>query len=474
MLAAVAVYWQEKNVDKILIVVIVISWLASATLFTPDDMVWIMLFPLIMILNSATNAHKAILAAVVMSIPLLTDIISSTDYVNESMVVLLALLISFVVFLNDHQDSQQKELPRHVSDEQFVALINSMADGVLAIDKDRRIRVYNGAALNILNVNVSLEGKQVENYLPLINKKGRAVNLATKIKNMRGYFVSRDFSLVFPDSDNLNLYIGITPVASSYGHKDSGYVILLRDITKEKTLEEERDEFISVISHELRTPAAITEGNISNAQMLLASKAKRDKISEALVEAHKQAVFLASLINDLATLSRAERGVLKVDPEEIKVNEFLKVLGKDFTPEAATKGLRVKVITNKKLKTLTTSRLYLHEVLQNFITNSIKYTNKGVITVSAEPADNGVTFSVKDTGIGISKSDVKHVFDKFFRSEDYRTRENSGTGLGLYVTMKLVRLLDAKVEVQSALDEGSEFKITVPNFDGPAGDHVSS
>lgn len=110
------------------------------------------------------------------------------------------------------------------------------------------------------------------------------------------------------------------------------------------------------------------------------------------------------------------------------------------------------------------SELYLREILQNFITNALKYTREGSITVKAEPSSNGIKFEVIDTGIGISKADQERVFDKFFRSEDFRTREANGTGLGLYVTMKLAHLIKAEVSVQSELDSGSTFIVDVPNL----------
>jgi len=110
------------------------------------------------------------------------------------------------------------------------------------------------------------------------------------------------------------------------------------------------------------------------------------------------------------------------------------------------------------------SKLYVREVLQNFITNAIKYTETGSVAITAAPAKNGVVFSVTDTGIGISKGDQEKVFDKFFRSEDYRTRQTNGTGLGLYVTMKLARILHAEIDLRSKLNKGSTFSIFIPNL----------
>src|SRR6185295_6185512 len=105
-----------------------------------------------------------------------------------------------------------------------------------------------------------------------------------------------------------------------------------RDITHEKSLEEERDEFISVVSHELRTPIAIAEGNISNAQFMTNKTGDIKLVKEALKQAHDQILFLADLINDLSTLSRAERGKLNVDVEKIDIPALMKDLSANYTP----------------------------------------------------------------------------------------------------------------------------------------------
>ena len=101
-------------------------------------------------------------------------------------------------------------------------------------------------------------------------------------------------------------------------------------------------------------------------------------------------------------------------------------------------------------------------MLQNFITNAIKYTDKGSVTLGVRVKNKAVEFIVSDTGIGISKTDLKHVFEKFYRSEDYRTRETSGTGLGLYVVQKLARKLATKITATSRLNHGSSFSFSLP------------
>lgn len=352
-----------------------------------------------------------------------------------------------------------------IEHERLSSLINSMADGVIAVDEQLNIAVYNGSTLNILDINTAITNKNISQILNLIDKEGHSINISELINNIKTQYSNRELLLMYPDGSKINLYISIAPVRLGYGQSGTkGFVILLRDITREKSLEDEQNEFISVASHELRTPVTISEGNISNAQLLIDKGADKAKISEALRLAHEQIVFLADLINDLSTLSRAEREKLNVEIESINVFQLLADLEADYKSKAQAKNLTFKVELAPNLELLNTSKMYLREILQNFIINAIKYTPTGGVVVSAKPSSNGVLFSIQDTGIGISRNDQTQIFDRFFRSEDFRTRENSGTGLGLYITLRLAKLLHAEINVQSELNKGSLFTINIPNL----------
>jgi PAS domain S-box-containing protein len=349
--------------------------------------------------------------------------------------------------------------------ERLTSLINSMADAVIALDSAAKVVLYNGATLNIFDVNTIEAGTSIGTILKPIDSENHSVDLVSLIKDTDRPTTNRDFRLKYDDGSIINLYLSIAPVRLGYGDSgQQGYVLLLRDITREKSLEEERDEFISVVSHELRTPIAISEGNISNAEFIVEKTGDIIAVKKALREAHNQVLFLADMINDLSTLSRAERGALEVTVEAINVIELCHELISNYQPSAQKKNLQLLGDFDPSLELLQTSRLYSREILQNFITNAIKYTQKGHVTLHAHPDPKGVRFAISDTGIGISKSDQERVFDKFFRSEDYRTRENSGTGLGLYVTMKLTRLIHAEITVSSELNTGSTFTIFMPNL----------
>jgi two-component system phosphate regulon sensor histidine kinase PhoR len=349
--------------------------------------------------------------------------------------------------------------------ERLTSLVNSMADGVLAVDKTMKVVLSNGAALNVLDVNSSLRGRKLHEVIRLKDKNNQEIDVEELVAHTKTPTSSRDLLLPYEDGSAMNLYLSIAPVHLGYGGTgQQGFVLLLRDITHEKSLEEERDEFISVVSHELRTPIAIAEGNISNAQFIVEKSGDIEQVKNALAQAHDQIMFLSGMVNDLSTLSRADRGKLNVDIEAIDINNLMKDLTVNYTPPAKERGLKLIGSVTGKVPDLQSSKLYVHEILQNFITNAIKYTEKGSITIHAEAVHKGVRFSVIDTGIGISKPDQEKLFDKFFRSEDYRTRKTNGTGLGLYVTLKLARLIHAEIDVKSELNKGSTFTILIPNL----------
>jgi len=359
-------------------------------------------------------------------------------------------------------------LPRidRTQDARLTSLINSMADGVIAVDRYTNVVMYNGAALNILDVNGSIDNKPLDKVLNVIDKNNQPVDIIEYVRGIHTPTSSEAFRISYADGSAINLFLSVSPVMRGYGgaHRQNGHVIVLRDITRQKSLEEERNEFISVVSHELRTPIAIAEGNISNAQFIADKTGDIEQVKKALHDAHEQVLFLADMINDLATLSRAERGKLAVEIESINVHDFVQELLASYSKDAEKKGLYLHAELDPRLELLLSTSLYVREILQNFVTNALKYTETGGITIGAKPGDNGVMFTVSDTGIGISKSDQEKVFDKFFRAEDYRTRQASGTGLGLYVTLKLAKLIHAEISVKSELNHGSTFTVFTPNL----------
>ena len=355
-------------------------------------------------------------------------------------------------------------MENQLTQSQFLSLINSLSDGVIVTDEHQKVIHYNAAALSLLNSNTSLENQSIDKVAVLRDKNNKQVLLSKVIDDKKASYENRDLRIEYDDDSYIAVSVNVRSIYKAYKTKDSGIVAIIRDISKEKSLEEERDEFISVASHELRTPITIAEGNISNAQLMISKSSSKNQIISALDKAHDQILFLSELINDLATLSRAERGKLGLSITTINVNALIRSIHTFYKQDALEKGIHFLNKIDPHLEALQSSELYVKEILQNLVTNAIKYTDNGSVTIGVRSKPDGIQFYVQDTGIGIKQAELKKIFDKFYRSEDYHTKEHRGTGLGLYITSKLCKLIDAKITVESQIGKGSTFILYVPNL----------
>ncbi|MBC7764827.1 PAS domain S-box protein [Microbacteriaceae bacterium] len=394
------------------------------------------------------------------------------EHIMQNLIALSATLIVgyIAVMISQSQVIDKRALDKsHAKEElardRILTIVNNLADAILSTDKDGVIQIYNAASLNLLDTNTGLNGKSIDSVVKLFDKDNVPVKLRRALKTTKGV-VSRDDIQATISGETIRLSLVYSPIRSTNSSNDiesDGYVIILRDITKQKSLEEERDEFISVVSHELRTPITIAEGTLSNVQLMMSrADIPKTTLQESVTMAHDQVVFLARMVNDLSTLSRAERGVADTT-ETIDVAELIHDLYNEYAPQAEEKGLQFNLDLIPQAGSVEASRLYLKELLQNFVTNAIKYTKEGSVTVRVQKKGDKLIFVVKDTGIGISKSDQAHIFEKFYRSEDYRTRETGGTGLGLYVAVKLSKKLNTQITMTSRLNHGSMFEFTLPS-----------
>lgn len=439
---------------------------------TPFAVAWVLLFIASYAYFSIKGLKLSILALV------LTAVLDTVLQINDSQNVLtagLALLSVLIVgivaiAIGRVQEVDSAELSKSKKQEllqrdRILTIVNNLADAVMSTDKNGIVKVYNAASLNLLDTNRDLIGQHIDKILALQDQDKKPFSLFDNFQQAKSVVVRDDLRLTV-DDEILRLEVTYSPIRSAFSKSkrqaQDGFIIILRDITKAKSLEEERDEFISVVSHELRTPITIAEGTISNVQVMMSRPDISDKILKEGVEtAHEQIIFLAKMVNDLSTLSRAERGVADA-PEPIDVRSLVDDLYSEYAPQAEKKKLHFNLDLSPRLGEVSASRLYLKELLQNFITNSLKYTKEGGVTLHVERKSGKVVFEVKDTGIGISKSDQGKIFNKFYRSEDYRTRETGGTGLGLYVAAKLAKKLGTKIDFSSRLNHGSSFGITLP------------
>ncbi len=449
-----------------------IAYILLVTGFSmPFICTWAVLFLASYEFFSRTGLRLSILALFITAIADTVINIGNSQYLMANLLTLVGVFIvgMISVTISQMQRVDRKELTDAKTEtaherDRIMTLVNNLADAIISVDQKGEVQMYNAATLGLLDTNLELIGAPIDKILALSTKDGKSFKLSTALKSAKGVVVRDDIRATISE-EIIRLSVTYSPVRSIDSpntHATDGYIIILRDITKQKSLEEERDEFISVVSHELRTPITIAEGTLGNVQVMMG----RADIPQATLQsnvdiAHEQVMFLAKMVNDLSTLSRAERGVAD-EAEEIDVATLIHDLYNEYAPQAQAKHLQFNLELDPQPGKVVASPLYLKELLQNFITNAIKYTKEGSVTVRVKKQGTSLHFAVIDTGIGISKSDQTHVFEKFWRSEDYRTRETGGTGLGLYVTRKLAKKLSTTIDMSSRLNHGSAFSFELP------------
>lgn len=399
---------------------------------------------------------------------------ATAEQFRSSLVLLFAIATNGIlaerITLGDRQErtaavraNQEKEVEK----QRLLSLINSISFSVIAVRDDGTILMHNGAALDLLDTNASLRDQFIDDCLDLKNSQGESVQLSQFLEKGGGIKHYYDFGFTADDGSDVDLDITISPITTTGGQHSipEGYIIIIRDITKEKSLDEARDEFVSVTSHELKTPIATAEASLSTALMPdLVPDKKQTK--DLLDKAHENVKFLGALVRDLSMLTEEESAISKEDLADIEPAEIVYQLQRDYAEQAHEKGLELQTEISQDLGSVTSSQSHILEIMHNFLGNALKYTEEGSVAIGVSPdeATAAPVFYVRDTGKGVSATDKKRIFEKFYRSEEYHTRETGGTGLGLYVAHTLAERIKGEVWFDSELEKGSTFYVRVPSI----------
>jgi two-component system, OmpR family, sensor histidine kinase VicK len=362
-------------------------------------------------------------------------------------------------------------------------ILNAIDDGVVWIDTHRKIQLFNGGASKITGWSpdeaLSLESDLV---IKLVDKMDQPY--ADKDNPFHKIFKTnstiRDDKAILVTRSNKRIAISLTVSPLFEENKQvSAAVAIFRDISQQRNEELRRGEFISTASHEMRTPVAAIEGYLAlalNSKVATIDTRARDFLEKA----HASTQHLGQLFQDLLTSSKAEDGRLSNHPIIIELGSFLQQLTNDLKFGAQKKGLqcefRLGAGTTIDASTTGGERvikpLYyvqadpdrLREVITNLFDNAVKYTEQGTITVGLTGNKDVVQFFIRDTGPGIAREDVPHLFQKFYRVDTSATRTIGGTGLGLFICRKIIELYDGHIWVDSDLGKGSSFYINLPRL----------
>jgi len=345
------------------------------------------------------------------------------------------------------------------------AMLGSLGEGLVVLDTDGNILLMNPMAESLLGwTHEEVAGKKWDDVAVLETEDGRRIGAekrATKrvltsgkaISNDKNYYVRRD-GKKFP--------VGTTAAPIIFGDKVIGVIAVFRDITREKYVDRAKSEFVSLASHQLRTPLSSIKWF---AEMLLAGDAGQ------LADEQKQFVEnialsnerMIELVNGLLNISRIESGRIIVDPVPTDLGQLVREVAAELEKKIKDKNLNLVISVANGMPKVSIDPKLVRQVYMNLLTNSIKYTQPaGRIVILISVKGREVVSQVSDNGYGIPKREQARVFTKFFRGENVVKLETDGTGLGLYLVKAIVESSGGRIWFESEDGKGTAFWFTLP------------
>ena len=346
-------------------------------------------------------------------------------------------------------------------------LLESMSNAVLMFGIDRQVIVANPEMKRIVGLK---EGKiNLDDVLDFFNhnkdskeeKAGKLFNLSEEVDKSISSIETVHIPEFFLKKNTYEIHI--TPVRDSNG-KSAGGAIIFHDITHLKDIDRMKTEFVSVASHQLRTPLTAIKLLVERLSKGRLGKLNKEQ-KEYIDDVEESTERMIRLVNDLLNVSRLETGRMKIDSVLTNFEDFVEDIINEALPLCILKDCK---ITFKKLEKeigeIMIDQTLFRQVIHNLITNAIRYSNdKGKIEVKVESGDKEYIISVKDDGIGIPMDVQPRIFEKFFRADNAQKAETEGSGLGLYVVKMVVEAYGGRIWFDSQEGKGTTFYVTILN-----------
>ena len=353
----------------------------------------------------------------------------------------------------DRQESLRREQQTTTDAKaQQQVLFNSMLEGLLLLDRNRRIYLANRAFKDLFGLKGELRGKTVMEAL-------RVHELAALVERVDRDGQVFDYELKLPELSERWFQVNAAAIFNSAGERE-GTILVFHDLTRLKQLERTREEFVANVSHELRTPLSLIKGYV---ETLLDGARNNPEVADRflkIIERNTQRLDL--LIQDLLTISALESGRVTLNLQPVELRPLVEKVFIDLKKRAEEKELRL--INQLGDWTAKADAHRLEQVLANLVDNAIKYGHvKGMVTVGGKKTDgNQLEIFVQDDGPGIPAESLDRVFERFYRVDKARSREQGGTGLGLSIVKHIVQGHGGTVWVKSDLGKGATFFFTLP------------
>jgi K+-sensing histidine kinase KdpD len=342
------------------------------------------------------------------------------------------------------------------------ALLENAADGILILNPDLSVSSANAALSRILASDEIIIGKTHGDVIRWVNKPpslelGGAIAGGWPLTPNATLYVEGD--LLRFDQNLPPLPVGITyaSLLSPAGTLQN-IIATIRDISHFREADELKSTFISIVSHELKTPVALIKGYVST---LRRNDARWDPnvVDESLKVIEEEADHLGELIEDLLDTSRLQASSLSLKKNEVYLPELIERLIKRFKTQTTEHTLVASFTPD--FPTIFADEKRIEQVVSNLISNAIKYSSNGIISIEGHQNNQNVIVCVRDDGLGISPDDLPHVFDRFYRGPG-EARKTKGAGLGLYLAKAIVEAHGGKIWVDSGIEKGARFCFSLP------------
>ena len=360
-------------------------------------------------------------------------------------------LRSEVEALRDEQ--RRAALRNHTQQE---VLFDSMVEGLLLLDERGRIQLANRAFANLFGVTIDIRGRTLMEALRL-HELAELVNSLDSQKQVLGY------ELKLSGLSESWVQINAAAICNGLGERH-GTVLVFHDLTRLKQLESVRQEFVANVSHELRTPLSLIKGY---AETLLDGARDNPGVATKFLQTiDRNAERLKLLIEDLLTISELESGRVKLSLQPVPLPPLVAKVFEDFKARAAAKSMTLSNQAPDLAVSADADRL--EQVLGNLVDNGIKYGRaNGTVTVGGSVKEGGqVEVFVQDDGPGIPPEALERVFERFYRVDKARAREQGGTGLGLAIVKHIIQTHGGRVWATSEVGRGTTFCFTLAQGTG--------
>lgn len=345
------------------------------------------------------------------------------------------------------------------------ALFNSIGEGAIATDEFGKITHINPTALRLLGYGErEMIGAWFPKKIVSVSESGEPISLIDR-PITRAFLTSKTIAekLYYKRRNGQIMPVAVTVSPIILGGRLVGAIEVFRDITLEYEIDRLKSDFISLASHQLRTPLSAIK---TYSHMLIDGymgpmTPTQKKSLRTIVGATNR---MNELISTLLNISRIESGNVTVTPKAVNVAQLIEEVSKEHALGMTDKNISLELIRSSSQATpLQTDPLLLKEILSNLLSNAVKYTpDGGNITLALKNRRYDILFTIRDTGMGIPKYSQDQIFTKFFRAHNVVRQETSGTGLGLYLVKGLVDALGGKIWFESQEGKGTTFSVTIP------------